>query len=123
MLHQLSHSLNLSITLTPLSHFDAEVKKIADQSRKFGAKMTEAKRKSSAIIGTSVKPYELLRDNLYYLNELFSLNTQSTPGMEFYLSLPQHDKLRILRYIDPEQFKNDLLKHNMTEWRHPEDTQ
>jgi len=41
--------------------------------------------------------------------------------MDAYWMLPQPDQLRLLRFIDPEQFKLDLQAHGLDSWRHPDD--
>jgi len=116
-----SRSLNVTIDCNPLIRFDADVKKLVSQSRERGAKMADLNRKSSVIAGTSVKPYQVLRDHFYYRNVLFGLNPSNLPGMDFYMALPAHDQLRVLRFVDPEQFQLDLESHGMLEWRHPDD--
>jgi len=105
----------------PLQRFDSSLEDLIAQSRRTGAKLTETARKRSAIVGTSVKPYQVLRDHLYYRNSLFGTCLSQLPGMDLYAMLPQPDQLRLLRFIDPEEFKNDLEAHGISEWQHPDD--
>jgi len=119
--NRFSRSLNISTICNPIARFDEGVEKLIIQSRNFGAKMTEKKRKLPAIVGTSVKSYQLLRDHFYYIDGLFTLNWPFPPGMTLYMTLPQHDQLRVLRFVNPVQFQADLKAHGITEWHHPDD--
>jgi len=105
----------------PLQRFDAGLEKLIIRSHQTGTKLTELERKRPAIFGTSVRPYQVLRDHLYYRDALFGLNPSNLPGMDAYWMLPQPDQLRLLRFIDPEQFKLDLQAHGLDSWRHPDD--
>ncbi len=116
-----SRSLNASISCNPLVRFDAGVEELIVQSQVFGAKMTEGKRNLLAIAGTSVRPYEVLRDHFYYRDALFGFNPSNLPGMDMYMMISRDDQLRVLRFVDPEQFQLDLKKHGITEWHHPND--
>lgn len=105
----------------PLQRFDADLESLITQSRQVGARLTEVRRKRPAIVGTSVKPYQVLRDHFYYRDALFGLKSSNLPGMDAYAMLSQPDQLRLLRFVDPEQFQLDLQAHGLDSWRHPED--
>ncbi len=111
----------VSAICNPLQRFDASLENLITQSRQAGARLTEVGRKRPAIVGTSVKPYQVLRDHLYYRNALFGLNPSNLPGMDAYAMLPPPDQLRLLRFVDPEQFQLDLQMHGLGPWRHPDD--
>ena len=113
--------LGVSAICNPLQRFDASLEHLITQSRKAGARLNEAERTRPAIVGTSVKPYEMLRDHIFYLNTLFELNPPDLPGMDNYAMLPPRDKLRLLRFVDPDLFQLDLQKHHLSPWRHPDD--
>ena len=105
----------------PLQRFDMGIANLITQSRQAGAKLTEVGRKRPAIVGTSVKPYQVLRDHLYYRDKLFGLNPSNLPGLDAYAMLETPDQLRLLRFVDSEQFQLDLQAHGLASWRHPDD--
>ncbi|OZI63209.1 hypothetical protein [Bordetella genomosp. 11] len=99
----------------PLRRFDAMLLDLIKQSGQAGTRFSEAARNRPAIEGTSVKPYQLLRDHLYYRDVLFGRDPSKIPhlpGMDNYCMLPEDEKLRLLRFVDPEQFKKDLQSHD-----------
>jgi hypothetical protein len=91
------------------------------QSHQARARLSAAERKKPAIVGTSVKPYQVLRDHFFYRNELFGLVPTDLPGMDVYAILPAAEQLRLLRFVDPEQFEHDLRGHDLSPWRRPDD--
>jgi hypothetical protein len=108
----------------PLQRFDGTLHDLIRQASKAGARFPETSRKRPAIEGTSVKPYQVLRDHLYYRHELFGTvpsNMPDLPGMDEYWMLSETDKLRLLRFVDPVQFDHDLRTHDLGSWRHPLD--
>ncbi len=110
--NEVTYAPGVSAICNPLLRFDASLKNLITQSRQAGASLAEAIRKRPAIVGTSIKPYQVLRDHLYYRNELFGLNSSNLPGMDAYAMLPRPDQLRLLRFVDPGQFQLDLQAHN-----------
>ena len=119
--HDVTCKLGLSTICNPLQRFDASIENLIAKSRETGAKLKELERKRSAIVGTSIKPYQLLRDHLHYRSAVFGWNPSNLPGMDAYAKLPQPDQRRLLRYVDPEQFQLDLQVENLGLWRHPDD--
>ncbi len=105
----------------PLLRFDADLANLIDRSRQPGANLAEKKRSSPAIAGTSIKPYQMLRDCSYFLDALFVSRLPILPSLEAYLKLSEADQRRLLRFIDPEAFKKDLNDHKLDSWRHPDD--
>lgn len=104
----------VSAICNPLRRFDASLENLITQSRQAGASLAEARRKQPAIVGTSIKPYQVLRDHLYYRNELFGLNPSNLPGMDAYWKLPPSDQRRLLHFVDPEAYQLDLRAHNLS---------
>jgi hypothetical protein len=41
--------------------------------------------------------------------------------MDAYAMLRAPDQLRLLRFVDPEQFQLDLQAHGLGPWRHSDD--
>lgn len=115
------NTLMESSICNPLQRFDACLEKLIARSRQPGAKLAERERRRPAIVGTSVKPYQMLRNWLYYRLAPFEFRQPNLPGIDAYLRLSQSDQLRLLRFIDPEEFKKDLKKHGLGSWRHPDD--
>lgn len=105
----------------PLQRFDANLENLITKSRVIGAKLNELEKKRSAIVGTSIKPYQVLRDHLYYRSAVFGWSPSNLPGMDVYAKLPQPDQLRLLRFVDSVQFHHDLQVHGLDPWRHPDD--
>ncbi len=103
----------VSAICNPLQRFDASLENLIAKSRETGAKLKEVERKRPAIAGTSIKPYQVLRDHLHYRSALFGWNPSNLPGMDAYAKLPQPDQLRLLRFVDPEQFQLDLQEHGL----------
>lgn len=112
--NSLPRTPKVSTICNPLLRFDASLESMIMLSRKAGARMKEVERKRPAIFGTSIKPYQVLRDHLYYRDALFELNPlPDLPGMDAYAMLPLGDQLRLLRFVDPEQFQLDLRAHGL----------
>lgn len=121
--NEVTRAAGVSAICNPLQRFDALLENLIDRSREAGAKLKEVERKRPAIVGTSVKPYQVLRDHLYYRDQLFGRSQSDLPGMDAYIKLPQPDQLRLLRFVDPDQFQLDLQAHGLDSWRHPDDAQ
>lgn len=119
--NSLPRAPNVSEICNPLRQFDASIDELIAKSRQAGAKLAAVERRRPAIVGTSVKPYQALRDHLFYRRELFGANPPDLPGMDAYCMLPEADQRRLLRFIDPDQFKADLQEHDLGAWRHPSD--
>lgn len=119
--NNLPRTLGVSAICNPLQRFDEGVENMINQSCQSGAMLTELGRKRPAIVGTSVKPYQMLRDHFYYRDKLFGLNLSNLPGMDAYAMLKPANQLRLLRFVDPEQFQIDLQVHSLGPWRHPDD--
>jgi len=103
----------VSAICNPLKHFDESLENLIIQSRQADASLAKASRKKPAIVGTSIKPYQVLRDHFYYRNELFGWNSPDLPGMDAYAMLPPLDQHRLLRFVDSEQYQHDLKAHNL----------
>ncbi|WP_245951724.1 hypothetical protein [Paracidovorax anthurii] len=121
--NEVTRAPGVSAICNPLQRFDASLENLIDRSREAGAKLKEVERERPAIVGTSVKPYQVLRDHLYYRGVLFGWNQSDLPGMDAYIMLPSPDQLRLLRFVDPDQFQLDLQAHRLDSWRHPDDAQ
>ncbi|MBW7903295.1 MAG: hypothetical protein H3C26_17620 [Rhodocyclaceae bacterium] len=119
--NEITHAPSVSAICNPLQRFDASLQNLITQSRQAGARLSEMARKRPAIVGTSVKPYQLLRDHLYYRDALFGWSPSDLPGMDAYAMLRAPDQLRLLRFVDPEQFQLDLQAHGLGPWRHSDD--
>lgn len=119
--HEITCKLGVSTICNPLQRFDESLENLIEKSRENFAKLKESERKRPAIVGTSIKPYQVLRDHLYYRDAVFGWNTSNLPGMDSYAILPPHDQLRLLRFVDPEQFQLDLYEYELGSWRHPDD--
>ncbi|ABM39667.1 hypothetical protein [Polaromonas naphthalenivorans] len=119
--HDVTCALGVSTICNPLQRFDTSLENLIAKSREACAKLKELERKRPAIVGTSIKPYQVLRDHLYYRSAVFGWNPSNLPGMDAYAKLPQPDQLRLLRFVDPEQFQLDLQVHGFGPWRHPDD--
>jgi len=120
-LNKISCAPGVSAICNPLEHFDASLENLIAKSRRVGARLTDVEQKRPAIVGTSIKTYQVLRDHLYYRNALFGLNPSNLPGMDVYTTLPRPDQLRLLRFVDPEQFQHDLQAHGFGPRRHTDD--
>ncbi len=110
----------MSAICNPLQRFDTSLENLITQSRQDGARLTKVSRERPAIVGMSVKPYQVLRDHFYYCKEL-GLSRSNLPGMGVYEMLPPPDQLRLLRFVDPKQFQLNLQEHGLDSWRHPDD--
>ncbi|MGB4064742.1 MAG: hypothetical protein WBK19_13050 [Azonexus sp.] len=119
--YKVTNASGVSAICNPLQRFDASLENLITKSRQAGARLTKVVRERPAIVGTSIKPYQVLRDHLYYRSALFGWNPSNLPGMDTYVKLPQPDQLRLLRFVDPEQFQLDLQAHGLGPWRHPDD--
>lgn len=111
----------ISAVCNPLHRFDAALEGVITKSREAGARLTEVERTRSAIAGTSVKPYQLLLNHLYYRDELSLLVPGLLPSFDAFARLPQVDQLRALRFVDPDEFERDLKAHGLGSWRHPDE--
>jgi hypothetical protein len=105
----------------PLQRFDEAIPALVEWANKKGAKLNQTERKRPAIAGTSIRPYQFLRNNFFYVCELFGGACPPLPGLDSYAKLPDDDQLRVLRFVDPDQFLADLTTHGMAGWRHPDD--
>ena len=105
----------------PLQRFDAGLEKMIAKSRRLGASLNDVARKKPSIIGTSIKPYQMLRGHLFYRDALSLLRPSILPGLDAYANLPRDDQLRVLRFVDPEEFQLDLRDYSLGPWRHPDD--
>ena len=114
------HASGVPAICNPLQRFDASLKNLIAKSREAGAKLKEVERRRPAIVGTSIKPYYVLRAHLYY-RSLLGWNQPNLPGMDAYAMLPPPDQLRLLRFVDPKQFQFDLQAHGLDSWSHPDD--
>lgn len=101
------------IICNPLERFDKNLKSIVVNYDNPNATMKAAERNRPAIAGTSVTPYQLLRNLMHYYSALFwqSPALPEMAGMEAYLRLPIEEQRLVLRFIDPDMFKLDLEAH------------
>ena len=97
----------------PLQYFDKSLREMLSKSLEFGASLARAKRQRSAIIGTSIKPYQVLRNHSYYRYALFGSNLANLPAMDDYANLKPREQRFLLRFVDPEQYQFDLQAHNL----------
>lgn len=108
------------VLCNPLARFDHELVTLIGQAGRTGASLAAARRSRPAIAGTSVKPYQLLRDHLFYRDALFRLNPVDLPGLDAYAMLPPADQLDLLSFVDPVQFRLDLESHRQGEGHRPD---
>jgi hypothetical protein len=97
----------------PLQAFDSTVENLINWSCRAGGRLPEGERKRAAVVGTSIKPYHVLRNHLFYRYALFGWNPPNLPGMDAYAKLPSVEQLRVLRFVDSEQFQIDLRAHRL----------
>src|ERR1700721_2649910 len=60
--NSLPRAPNVSAICNQMRRFDASVENMIKQSGEVGTRMKEVDRKRPAIFGTSIKPYQVLRD-------------------------------------------------------------
>lgn len=108
-------------TCNPIKRFDACLGGYLIQARERSGRLKSIDRNRPAITGTSIKPYQMLRDHLFYRDALFGMNVADIPQLDAYSMLPQCEQLRLLRYVDAEQFRLDSERYGLAGRRHPDD--
>ncbi|GCD54567.1 hypothetical protein [Acetobacter pasteurianus] len=107
----------VSPVCNPLQSFDAALKNMIIKSREPDASLKKLERNKPAIVGTSIKPYQLLRESIHYRVALALFCSTDLLNLDAYDKLQSYDQLRLLRFIDPEQFQADLEEYNPSSWR------
>lgn len=118
--NDLPRELDVFPICNPLQRFDAELENMIAQSRRLATSLAGVMRERPAIIGTSIKPYEMLRDHLYYRDALSLLRMSILPSLDAYANLARDDQLRLLRFVDPEQFQLDFAEYDSGPRRYPD---
>jgi len=111
--NSVERSPGIHIICNPLERFDKVLAIVMADYEMPNATMKVVERKIPAIAGTSVTPYQFLRNSTHYLLALFgqSSTIPEMAGIDAYLRMSNEEQLRILCFVDPAMFKHDLEAH------------
>ena len=83
-------------------------------SKKEGARLPDREKNTSAVIGTSIKPYDAVCYTDFYILKLFNSNFPDFTGLDVYKALSEADQRRVLRYIDEGRYLQDCAYYEIS---------
>lgn len=98
----------------PIGDFLVKVNDYVLASKKEGARLPDREKNASAVIGTSIKPYDAVCYTDFYILKLFNSNFPDFTGLDVYKALSEADQRRVLRYIDEERYLQDCSYYEIS---------